>query len=238
MNNKLFVYPNEDPQIGYVELVDQMGDMKAIVNAARVSYGKEIKEFTPKDGMLLQYLIDNKHFSPFEHVIFSFRLKVPLFVARQHMRYRTWSFNEKSGRYFKETAETIEFYLPKYFRTQSSKDRQESNNDQINPIIGCVCMGDPFFANSAIREHCKDSYGLYEKLLQSGIAKEQARMVLPLNKYTEYIATVDLRNLLHFLEERDTNHAQWEIRMVAQAVKKLLIENGFERLFKEQEIKK
>lgn len=222
-DTKWFIYENETPQISFVELVDQMGDRLSIVNAARVSYAKESRKFGDKDLSLLKYLIDHKHFSPFEHVVFTFRFKMPIFVARQHMRYRTWSFNEQSGRFLTETEEKVAFYTPQYFRSQSTVDKQQSNDDQIDPTVYSLVLMDYVPASKAVEAHSGHCFRLYEQLVQSGVAREQARMVLPLSKYTEYIGTIDLRNLYHFIEERDTDHAQWEIRQVAIALKKYLV---------------
>jgi thymidylate synthase (FAD) len=222
-DTKWFIYPNEDPQIGFVELVDQMGDRLSIVNAARVSYAKESREFGDKDNKLLQYLIANGHMSPFEHVVFTFRFKVPIFTARQHMRYRTWSLNEQSGRFLKETEETVAFYNPTYFRSQSTEDKQQSNDDQINPLVYSLVLAKYCTASGAVEALSGHCFRMYSQLIDAGIAREQARMVLPLSKYTEYIGTIDLRNLYHFIEERSTDHAQWEIRQVAMTLKSYLI---------------
>ena len=222
-DTKWFIYENEDPQISFVELVDRMGDRLSIVNAARVSYAKESREFGDKDNKLLQYLISNGHMSPFEHVVFTFRFKVPIFTARQHMRYRTWSLNEQSGRFLKETEETVAFYNPTYFRSQSTEDKQRSNDDQINPAIYSAVLEGTCPASQALEAHNTYCFTFYEQLIQAGIAREQARMVLPLAEYTEYIGTIDLRNLYHFIEERNTPHAQWEIRQIAAALKNYLV---------------
>ena len=102
--------------IGFVKLVDSMGNDLSIVRSARVSYGKTSEEFSDRDKKLIKYLIKNSHTSPLESVTFTFNIKCPLFIARQWMRHRTWSYNEISRRY---TSENIEFYIPKEFRIQS-----------------------------------------------------------------------------------------------------------------------
>ena len=125
--NKIYLY---DDNIGSVEYVQHMGNDLTIVNAARVSFGKQKKEIDAKDKKLIKYLIQNRHTSTLEHNIITFRFKVPLFVRGQHHRHRTWSYNEISRRY---TSENLEFYEPLTFRTQHKSNRQASNDEeQIN----------------------------------------------------------------------------------------------------------
>ncbi len=203
--------------IGAVEYIQHMGSEMTIVNAARVSFGKH-KEggLTESDRRLIRYLHEHKHTSPFEHVCITFRFTVPLFVRSQHHRHRVWSFNEMSRRY---TDENVRFYLPQSLRSQSTRDRQASNNDEINPFLELPHRSDS--ATECISRHAQDSLLLYEYLLDSGVAREQARMVLPQNLYTEYYGTVDLHNLMGFLRLRLDGHAQWEIRRVAEACREI-----------------
>ena len=121
-----------DDDIGSVEYIQHMGDDLTIVNAARVSFGKEKEEVNERDRKLIRYLVKNKHTSTLEHCVVTFRFVVPLFVRGQHHRHRTWSYNEISRRY---TAENLRFYEPKSFRTQHRSNRQASNTDKINPIV-------------------------------------------------------------------------------------------------------
>jgi thymidylate synthase (FAD) len=214
---KVYIYPNEKEKIGCVEYVDHMGSDKDIVNAARASVGKESKKpFSEKDRELMKYLIENKHTSPFEHVKLKCRFTVPLFVRSQHMRHRLWNFNELSRRF---TDKDIQFYLPKSFRTQHENNIQASNNDSINPKIHtCVSMGESKLADLLVESTTNKCFIAYQKLLDANITREQARMILPQNLYTTYIGTCDLHNLFHFLSLRLGEHAQYEIRVVAEAL--------------------
>jgi len=200
--------------IGTVELVEHMGDDLTPVNAARVSFGKHKKVFDDKDEKLLDYLIRHKHTSVFEHNVVTFRFKVPLFVRSQHHRHRTWSYNEISRRY---TDFNIEFYNPKKFRKQHETNRQASTNETFDPLFYSEGFDFEHAASSIVTGHFKHSLTLYNKLVDSGVCKEQARMVLPQAMYTEYYGTVNLGNLLKFIDLRIHEGAQWEIQKVAEA---------------------
>ena len=195
---------------GWIGLIDHLGTESTIVNAARVSFGKLKTEMDDRDVKLLEYLIANKHTSPLEHMVFTFSIHCPLFVRGQWHRHRTWSYNEISRRY---TEVDMEFYTPENLRRQAESDRQAS-------------VADPEFEGAelqqAIAAHNQASFELYEKLLASGVCREQARGVLPQNMMVTFWGTVDLSNLLHFLELRDSEHAQYEIREYAIAIKKLI----------------
>ena len=195
---------------GWIGLIDHLGTETTIVNAARVSFGKLKSEMDDRDVKLLEYLIDHRHTSPLEHIVFTFSIHCPLFVRGQWHRHRTWSYNEISRRY---TEIDMEFYTPQQLRRQAENNRQAS-------------VTDPEFDSSAlvaeIDAHNKNCMALYEKLLNSGVCREQARSVLPQNMMVTFWGTVDLSNLLHFLELRDSEHAQWEIREYAMAIKKLI----------------
>ena len=205
--------------VGFVEYVDHMGTDLTVVNSARVSFGKHKTELDPRDRKLIRYLIQHRHTSTVEHCSVTFRFKVPLFVRGQHHRHRTWSYNEISRRY---TDFNIEFYEPNRFRTQHQSNRQASNEDElINPLLQ---MYDPacshplqIHASIMIREHHAASLKLFDELLDSGVCREQARGVLPQNMYTEYYGTVNLNNLLKFIDLRTHEGAQWEIQQVAKA---------------------
>jgi thymidylate synthase (FAD) len=224
-STKRFVQPlYENSTVpGYVELLDSLGDDGlTCVNAARVSFNKKSESFKDNDLKLLNYLIEHKHTSVLEHNVLTFSFKVPLFVARQHMRHRTWSFNEISRRY---TDVGIDFYCPSNFREQSPSNRQASlDSVDFNPELTLVegtTMNYPKLANQELHEHTIASLILYNKMLQSGICREQARMVLPQNLYTQYWGTVNLNNFFKFLSLRDHEGAQYEIRLMAQACKEL-----------------
>lgn len=195
---------------GWVGLIDNLGDETTIVNAARVSFGKLKDTMDERDIVLLEYLIENRHTSPLEHLVFTFSIHCPLFVRGQWHRHRTWSYNEISRRY---TEVDMEFYTPPKLRRQAESNRQAS--------VDC-----PDFDDSALRKmisnHNDASLKLYEELLAKGVCREQARGVLPQNMMVTFWGTVNLGNLLHFLELRDSEHAQWEIREYAIAIKKLI----------------
>ncbi len=195
---------------GWVGLIDKLGNEATIVNAARVSFGKLKQDMDDKDVKLLKYLIENKHTSPLEHMVFTFSVHCPLFVRGQWHRHRTWSYNEISRRY---TEIDLEFYTPPEMRRQAESNRQasvqwpEADNQKYRKMV---------------LDHNAASLALYEKLLAEGVCREQARGVLPQNMMVTFWATVDLNNLLHFLSLRDSDHAQWEIREYAMAIKKLI----------------
>ena len=220
MKNNIYLY---DDGIGKVELVDHVGNDLTIVNSARVSFGTHKAELDDKDRKLIRYLIKHRHTSTLEHCFVTFRVKVPLFIRSQHHRHRTWSYNEISRRY---TAESLEFYSPKTFRTQHSNNRQASNNDeQIDPRLfepKIVGVGKPLTASEAVREHHLASVSLYENLMEKGVCREQARGVLPQNLYTEYYASANLNNILKFIDLRSHDGAQWEIVKVAEAMLRIL----------------
>lgn len=146
--------------------------------------------------------------SPFEHCQITFKFTVPLFVRSQHHRHRVWSFNEVSRRY---TADNLEFYEPAKWRTQSTDNKQCSENEFVSLEF-----------DSKLREHCQISLDLYNEMVEGGVAREMARMVLPQNLYTSYYGSVNLHNAMHFLKLRLHPHAQWEIQQVALAMKTIL----------------
>jgi thymidylate synthase (FAD) len=195
---------------GWVGLIDHLGTETTIVNAARVSFGKLKTEMDERDKGLLTYLIDNRHTSPLEHMVFTFSVHCPLFIRGQWHRHRTWSYNEISRRY---TEIDMEFYTPVKLRKQAESNRQASYLDES-------------FDDEALREEIRQqnvkSLELYNHLLDKGVCREQARGVLPQNMMVTFWGTVDLSNLLHFLELRDSEHAQSEIKEYAVAIKQLI----------------
>lgn len=207
---------------GFVRLVDWMGDDSRIVESARISY-KSPSKGPEQDKKLLEYLWKNKHMSPFEQVKFTFNIKMPIFIMRQYIRHRVQNINEVSGRY---TELPEEFYIPKTWRRQDTKNKQGSVEDgEWNPLLDerPDCCGDTH-VTGWLNMHCSHSYELYNLMLKAGIAREMARMVLPLNIYTEFYATWDLRNLLHFISLRDDSHAQAEIQEYGKVFKTILKE--------------
>lgn len=190
--------------IGYVLLVDKMGDDNSIAFAARVSYQKGTKSVNPNEK-LIDYLMQHDHKSPFEMVIFKFEIKMPIFLARQFFRYRTASFNETSLRY---SEAEYDFYIPQQWRGQAVKNKQASDVDKTIGIN-----------NDNIAKHYQNSVALYEALLSLGTAREQARMVLPTALYTKFIMQMNLSNLFNLLRQRlDYNTAQWEAVKYAEAI--------------------
>ncbi len=191
---------------GFVELISVMGSDQTVVKSARVSTGSGSKG-QEKDKRLIEYLMKHRHETPFEHVVFTFHIKCPIFVARQWFRHRIASYNEKSGRYSKMS---YEFYMPEKMRVPHSKDKQMSVSNR-----GEV---DDERAKTLIQEVYDHAYSVYQKLLEMGVARELARIVLPLSLYTEFYWTVNLRSLMNFLSLRADSHAQWEIQQYAKAI--------------------
>ena len=210
-------------EIGRVDYVDHMGSDLTVVNSARVSFGVQKDVMSARDEKLIKYLIKHRHTSTLEHNIVTFRFMVPVFVRSQHHRHRTWSYNEISRRY---TDHNLQFYAPPEFRTQHESNRQASNAEElINPLMNKEDedhskWGEwihPTTASEVIKTHHSDSLALFNQLIEAGVCREQARGVLPQNMYTEYYGTVNLNNLLKFIDLRTHEGAQWEIQKVAEA---------------------
>lgn len=218
---------------GFVKLIDHMGNDSSIANAARVSYAKGTKTVQDDQG-LIRYLWRNKHTSPFEMVTFTFHIKLPIFVSNQWVRHRTWSFNQISGRY---SEMTDEFYVP----DEANVTKQNPTNKQggTNEYVSFADMTDDaveHYTEVAYKDMVASSWSWsdgfkqeqdmirhnYEGYLKSGMRRELARINLPLSQYTEMYATVDLHNLFHFLRLRLDHHAQYEIRVYAQALLELI----------------
>lgn len=193
---------------GHITLVHYSGNDLSAVNAARVSFGAQREELDEKDLKLLSYLAKHRHTSPFEHASISFRVKVPLFVARQWMRHRTQSFNEISRRY---TSADIDFFVPKELRKQHKSNRQASEGSVDDPNL--IALYDAQLTRAL---------ATYEHLIAEGVCREQARAILPQAMYTEFIVTANLLNWLKFIELRDHEGAQAEIIEAARAVRSIL----------------
>ena len=199
--------------IGKVEYVSHMGTDLTVCNSARVSFGNEKEALDERDCKLINYLIRHRHTSTLEHNVVTFRFSVPLFVRSQHHRHRTWSYNEISRRY---TDVDIRFYEPAAFRTQHKSNRQASNAEELrDPLVWRHLSCEA--ASKAVREHHAGCLKFFNTLLDTGICREQARGVLPQNMYTEYYGTVNLNNLLKFIDLRTHEGAQWEIQKAAEA---------------------
>ena len=202
--------------IGKVSLVDFIGTDRTVVNSARVSFGRDGGgELTDRDKKLIKYLISHRHTSTLEHNFVTLMFEVPLYIRAQHMRHRTWSYNEISRRY---TEIDLKFYEPKSFRTQHKSNRQASNeNDLIDPTIAPKFADTYIKSSDAISKFHNHSLDLFNHLIQGGVCREQARGVLPQNLYTRYYGSVNLNNLLKFIDLRTHEGAQWEIQQVANA---------------------
>ena len=190
--------------ISSIELIRVSGSDVDIVNAARVSFGKIVTEMTPRDEKLIRYLIKHMHTSPFEHNQLSFRVKTPLYVSRQWMRHRMNSYNEISYRYVKCA---LEFYIPPKWRYQDENNRQASHGAFEN---------DEVFKK--YKKSLDDVSKNYNDLLEVGVCREQARGLLPMCTYTEFIFTCNLHSLMHFLKLRLGEGAQHEIKVYAKAM--------------------
>jgi thymidylate synthase (FAD) len=194
---------------GFVRLVDYLGGDDRIVQAARVSYGSGTKSFR-EDAGLIDYLLRHEHTSPFEQVILTFHVKLPIFVARQWIRHRTARVNEISGRY---SIMKDEFYLPR----PEDVALQSADNKQ-GRAEGPVPEGLAHATITRLEAGQKRSYADYNALVESGIARELARVDLPLSLYTEWYWQIDLHNLFRFLVLRLDAHAQKEIRAYAEVL--------------------
>ncbi len=188
---------------GFVRLVDYLGSDSRIVQAARVSYGDGTKTVREDKG-LINYLLRNEHTSPFEQVVFTFHVKLPIFVARQWIRHRTARLNEISGRY---SVMKNEFYVPsdEDIAFQSTDNKQGRSSGDVPAELRKAVLEEITVGQSK-------AYESYKKLIDSGIARELSRVNLPLSLYTEWYWQIDLHNLFHFLKLRLDGHAQKEIR--------------------------
>lgn len=204
---------------GFVRLVDSMGSDLSVVRAARVSYDAAWRagENEGSDARLIRYLWKNAHTTPFEAVTFTFEVKAPIFVFRQWHRHRTWSFNELSARYRELPGE---FYIPKVqqigLQSADNKQARVITQNQADELIEMREREARW-----LREKCDEAVSNYRQLLASGWPRELARSVLPLNTYSHMFATVDLLNLMKFLTLRTHEHAQYEIRVYAEAMREL-----------------
>lgn len=203
---------------GYVRLVDYMGSDLSVVRAARVSYDAEWRagEDSGSDARLIKYLLNHQHTSPFEHVTFTWEVKAPIFVLRQWMRHRTWSYNEVSARY---TELPEEFYVPEPDKIGTqSKDNKQVRVIEEEP----AWLDERGVMNDVLRIASFEAHATYKALLKMNCPRELARMVLPLNTYSHMFATVNLHNLFKFITLRNHEHAQYEICVYAEAMLDLI----------------
>jgi thymidylate synthase (FAD) len=196
---------------GFVRLVDHMPQKdldSSIVQSARVSYGDGTKTSRGDRG-LIRYLLRHWHTTPFEMVDFKFHIKMPIYIARQHLRHRTASVNELSARY---SVVPKEYYEPDTYRGQSEVNHQGSEG--VVELKGDL--------DNKVSDHLSHSFDVYEALLENGCCREQARGTLPQSTYTEFYWKINLHNLLHYLHLRMDGHAQKEIRDYATAIFELV----------------
>ena len=207
---------------GFVEVVDSLGNDLTVVNSARVSFGKRKKYWDKSDDHLVRYLVKHKHFSPFRHLQVQFHIKAPEFVMRQWYKHvvgiettsnsstKDHAWNEISGRY----VPVDDYYYPSYFRKQSEDNKQASEGEIENQKQGYFLWEKGLYQVQEI----------YKELLELGVAKEQARTILPLSQYTEVYWTASFQAIMNFIELRDETTAQWEIQKYAQVVKELIFD--------------
>ncbi|MDE2320253.1 MAG: FAD-dependent thymidylate synthase [Rhodospirillales bacterium] len=198
---------------GFVRVVDYMGDDSAVVQAARVSYGRGTRRALEDEG-LIRYLMRHHHSTPFEMCEIKFHVKLPIFVARQWIRHRTANVNEYSARY---SILDKDYYLPAPEQmARQSTDNRQGRGEVLDAETATRVM-------DMLRQDAEQTYGHYEEMLgeETGLARELARMNLTLNTYTQWYWKTDLHNLFHFLRLRADAHAQYEIRVYAEAMLKL-----------------
>ncbi len=193
---------------GFVRLVDSMGGDDAIVQSARVSYGKGTSKVSQDRG-LIRYLMRHRHTTPFEMVEFKFHCKMPIFVARQWVRHRTANINEYSLRY-SEARDEFYYPDPDNIEFQSALNKQGRMGEVDSELKQKV--------QRYFKEISERSFEIYSELNEAGVARELARAVLPVNLYTEWYWKNDLHNLLHFIGLRSDGHAQYEIRVFSDAM--------------------
>jgi thymidylate synthase (FAD) len=200
--------------IGYVEFIDVFGTDMDIVKAARVTTSTNSSQ--EKDIGLLHYLIKAGHLSTTEHVVFKFKIKCPIFIARQIFRHRLSSFSELSGRY---ATSKCEYYIPTNIREQVDKHTVAiiDDNEEHKQIQAYV--------EERFKNHFKICTNLYNDLLEEGVAKEIARMILPLSLYTEFMWTINARSLINFLLLRNNEHAQLEMQEYASIIEKFFADS-------------
>ena len=206
--------------LGFIEVIDHLGNDLTVANSARVSFGKRKKTYDKSDERLVRYLAKHKHFSPFRHLVVQFHIKAPEFVTRQLYKHvvgiettsssitKDHAWNEISGRY----VPVEEYYIPENWRQQSEDNKQASEGT----ISGQEEAAEAYVKAIQIGKH------YYEKLLKLGVAKEQARIVMPLSQYTEVYWTASFQAIMNFIELRDEPTAQWEIREYAKVLKSIM----------------
>ena len=207
---------------GFIEVLDHIVDDLTVANSARVSFGKRKNKYDKSDERLVTYLAKHKHFSPFRHLVVQFHIKAPEFVMRQWYKHvvgiettssyptKDHAWNEISGRY----VPVEEYYVPSIWRQQSEDNKQASAGE----IDAQEKASEKYHSALQIINH------YYNSLLNLGVAKEQARVLLPLAAYTEVYWTASFQAIMNFIELRDEPTAQWEIRQYAQTLKRIMFD--------------
>ena len=201
---------------GFIEVVDSLGNDLTVVNSARVSFGKRKTKFDKSDERLVRYLAKHKHYSPFRHLQVQFHIKAPEFVMRQWYKHvvgietssssstKDHAWNEISGRY----VPVEDFYVPEVYRAQSEDNKQASEGEvEIQSDAQKLWMDAHWYV-----------VGFYNDLLEMGMAKEQARAILPLSQYTEVYWTASFQAVMNFIELRNEKTSQWEIQEYAKVL--------------------
>jgi len=207
---------------GFVEVIDSLGSDLTVVNSARVSFGKRKETYDKSDRALVRYLAKHKHFSPFRHMVVQFHLKAPEFVMRQWYKHvvgiettssyptKDHAWNEISGRY----TPVSDYYIPEIWRKQS-QDNKQASEGELDKL------------QQKRMSHLYERYlfeveRVYDTMVDAGMAKEQARVVLPLSQYTEVYWTASFQAIMNFIELRDETTAQWEIQQYAKCLKEMM----------------
>ena len=207
---------------GFVEVIDSLGTDLTVVNSARVSFGKRHTKYTKGDKHLVKYLAKYKHFSPFRHMMVQFHIKAPEFVMRQWYKHvvgiettssyptKDHAWNEISGRYTPVT----DYYIPEVWRKQSQDNKQASEGELDDLQQKRM--------THLYERYLLDVERVYETMVNTGMAKEQARVVLPLSQYTEVYWTASFQAIMNFIDLRDEKTAQWEIQQYAKCLKEMM----------------
>ena len=227
---------------GFVELIDVMGGDLSVVNSARVSFGKRKTKISEGDIKLMDFLAQNKHWSPFRHMYFQFHIKAPELVLRQHYKHvvgcsytstevatTDHAWNELSLRYVR--ADELDFYTPKEFRKQSEDNKQGSSSEILTGLEYEKALGAYLRAQNTAKE-------AYNELYDMGVAKELARSIIPMSVYTECYWTASLQAVFNYLILRKEATAQYEIRQYAEAIEQFVKEhapNAYNSLISAQE---
>ena len=207
---------------GFVEVIDSLGSDLTVVNSARVSFGKRKEVYDKSDRALVKFLAKHKHFSPFRHMVVQFHLKAPEFVMRQWYKHvvgaettssyptKDHAWNEISGRY----TPVSDYYIPEVWRKQS-QDNKQASEGELNDL-------QQKRMTHLYERYLLDVERVYETMIQTGMAKEQARVVLPLSQYTEVYWTASFQAIMNFIDLRDEKTAQWEIQQYAKCLKEMM----------------